>query len=366
MIFFPSFSPAAEKTGVTDIRYWSYSGYTRVVIDLSDEAVFTNNRLSSPDRLYLDIKNSSIRKELQKNISVGNGMLKSVRSGQHDKNTVRVVLDLEKITDFKVFTLAKPSRIIVDIFGPKTFSVKKTIVIDPGHGGKDPGAIGHGRLYEKDIVLDVALKLKKILSNDPNIEVFLTREKDVFIPLPERTAIANGRNADLFVSIHANASRRKKLKGIETYFLNWTDNEEAQKVAARENAISLKQMKRLKKKMDIKDIILSDLSREYKRNESMALANYVQKSMVNGLDRNYKNVVDLGVKWSYFYVLFGADMPSTLLEISFVSNPLEGRRLAKDKYRADLANSIATGIKKYMSSMPEGQMIASTVKTIGP
>ncbi|MFZ2197174.1 MAG: N-acetylmuramoyl-L-alanine amidase, partial [Thermodesulfovibrionales bacterium] len=333
-LFVPPTSFAAGAVDVSDIRYWSYPEYTRVVISLTGQTEFTQKRLSNPDRLYFDLKQSSINKEIKKNISVSNEMLKAVRASQFDSSTVRVVLDLEKITDYKIVTLEDPVRIIIDIYGQVTFSEKKRIVIDAGHGGHDPGAVGPNKLYEKDVVLDIALKLRELLQKNPSYEIFLTRDKDVFIPLEQRTAIANSKNADLFVSIHANASPRREAKGIETYMLNWTNDEEAMKVAARENAISLKKMRQMnKKEMDILDIIKSDLSRENKRDESIKLAHYIQKNLVSDLHRDYNHIVDLGVKQALFYVLFGAKMPSVLVEVSFISNPLEERLLSKDDYR---------------------------------
>lgn len=365
--FFPLPSCAAGTVDVTDIRYWSYPEYTRVVISLTDHVEYTDNRLSNPDRLYFDLRNSRINTEIKKNIAVSNEMLKAVRAGQFDSSTVRVVLDLEKITDFKIVTLEDPVRIIIDIYGKTTFSAKKRIVIDAGHGGHDPGAIGPNNLYEKDVVLDIALKLRDILAGNPSYEIFLTRDKDVFIPLEQRTAIANSKNADLFVSIHANASPRRAAKGIETYMLNWTNDEEAMKVAARENAISLKKMRQMnKKEMDILDIIKNDLSRDNKRDESIKLAHYIQKNLVSDLNKNYDHIVDLGVKQALFYVLFGAKMPSVLVEVSFISNPLEEKLLSKDDYRVDLAKSISTGISKYMSKTPEGQTIADFRKDLAP
>jgi N-acetylmuramoyl-L-alanine amidase len=358
-LFVPPTSFAAGAVDVTDIRYWSYPEYTRVVISLTGQAEFTQKRLSNPDRLYFDLRQSSINREIKKNISVSNEMLKAVRAAQFDSSTVRVVLDLEKITDYKIVTLEDPVRIIIDIYGHVTFSDKKRIVIDAGHGGHDPGAVGPNKLYEKDVVLDIALKLRELLKKNPSYEIFLTRDKDVFIPLEQRTAIANSKNADLFVSIHANASPHRAAKGIETYMLNWTNDEEAMKVAARENAISLKKMRQMnKKEMDILDIIKSDLSRENKRDESIKLAHYIQKNLVSDLHRDYNHVVDLGVKQALFYVLFGAKMPSVLVEVSFISNPLEERLLSKDDYRGDLAKSLSAGITKYMSKTPEGQTVA--------
>jgi len=358
---------AAEKIEVSDIRYWSYSEYTRVVISLSDHADYAQNRLSRPDRLYVDLKDSVLKNDLPKTITVGNGMLRSVRAGQFSENTVRIVLDFDRMDNYKVFTMEDPNRLVIDIYGQKqSASLKKRIVLDPGHGGHDPGAVGPRNLYEKDVVLDIALKLKKILAQDQNLEVFLTRDTDAFIPLEQRTAIANSKRADLFVSIHANASPRRDAKGVETYLLNWTNDEEAMKVAARENAISLKKMKKMNEGRDVLDMMLSDLRRDNKRDESLKLANFVQQNMVSGLNKSYSHIVDLGVKQALFYVLFGAQMPSVLVEVSFISNPLEEKLLAKDSYRVEVAQSIASGVNKYMSALPEGQTVAKNGRNIAP
>ncbi len=358
---------SAEKNEVSDIRYWSYPDYTRVVINLSGRAEYDHHRLSRPDRLYFDLKGSILKHDLQKNIAVGNGMLKNVRAGQFAENIVRVVLDLDKMQSYKVITMEDPCRLVIDIYGKiQTSSWKKKIVLDPGHGGHDPGAIGPKNLYEKDVVLDIALKLKKILAQDRSLEVFLTRETDIFIPLEQRTAIANSKGADLFISIHANASPRRETKGVETYLLNWTNDEEAMKVAARENAISLKKMKKMNEGRDVLDIMLSDLRRDTKRDESVKLANLVQKNMVNGLNKSYSHIVDLGVKQALFYVLFGAQMPSVLVEVSFISNPLEEKLLAQDSYRVELAQSIASGVSKYVSALPEEQIVAKNGRNIAP
>ena len=367
MHFFSLPSSAADTVGVTDIRYWSYPEYTRVVISLTDQVEFSRKRLSNPDRLYFDLRKSRINTEIKKNISVSNEMLKAVRASQFDSDTVRVVLDLEKITDYKIVTLEDPVRLIIDIYGQMTFSAKKRIVIDAGHGGHDPGAIGPNKLHEKDVVLDIVLKLRDILAGNPNYEIFLTRDRDEFIPLEQRTAIANSKNADLFVSVHANASPRKAAKGIETYMLNWTNEEEALKVAARENAISLKKMRQMnRKEMDILDIIKGDLSRDNKRDESIRLAHYIQRNLVSDLNKNYNHIVDLGVKQALFYVLFGAKMPSVLVEVSFISNPLEEKLLSKEDYRGDLAKSISAGITKYMLKTPGGQTVAGFRKDLAP
>ncbi|MEW6587376.1 MAG: N-acetylmuramoyl-L-alanine amidase, partial [Nitrospirota bacterium] len=204
------------------------------------------------------------------------------------------------------------------------------------------------------VVLDIALEVKKILGNDPAYDVILTRDKDVFLKLETRTAIANKKNADLFVSIHANASPGRQAKGIETYLLNWTDDEEANRVAARENSISLKRMKAMNKQMDVVDIIKADLMRENKRDESIKLANYIQRTMVSKLEERN----DLGVKLDFFFVLFGASMPSVLVEVSFISNPEEEKLLSQKWYRSEIARSVAEGIKTYFESAPPVQRVA--------
>lgn len=359
---------ATDRALVKDIRYWSSSGQTRVVIYLSQPVEFTKSRLSNPDRLFFDLSNSKISKEIKNSLPVGDGILKLVRAGQYNKDTVRVVLDLETMEDFNVFTLDDPSRLIIDVNAKRAERVvaRKIVVLDPGHGGHDPGAVGQKGLREKDVVLDIALKVRKILSEDPSVEISLTRDKDVFIPLEERTAIAKKRDADLFVSVHANASTRRTARGIETYLLNWTTDEEAIRVAARENYISVKKMKESmqKHKDNLVDIMLGDLSRDFKRDESIKLANYVQNSLVTDAGTVQKKVANLGVKQALFYVLVGATMPSILAEVSFISNPEEERLLSSENYRAMLANSIASGIRTYLSSVPDQQKTAENKRAV--
>ena len=365
LFFLATSSSASEKIDVKGIRYWSSPGYTRVVIDLSSPADFSTNRLSDPDRVYFDLKNSRLKKEIKTALPVGDGLLKAVRAGQYDAQTVRIVLDLEKIKDFTSFILDDPTRLVIDVNGaeiakkPETPVVRRRVVIDPGHGGHDPGAVGPSGLYEKNVVLDIALKLKKILLADPFNEVFLTRETDRFISLEERTAMANRKNADFFVSIHANANPVRRVKGIETYLLNWTNDDEAMRVAARENKISLKKMREMHRQMDTLGMILNDLSRDCKRNDSIKLANYIQQSMVITLNNesSYKSI-DLGVKQALFYVLFGARMPSVLVEVSFISNPQEEQLLSDESYRMQIAKAIAKGLNTYTDSAPAEQKVA--------
>jgi N-acetylmuramoyl-L-alanine amidase len=349
----------AKGVTVKGFRSWSSEKYTRVVIDLDGRVKYSQNRLSGPDRIYLDLYHCFLSKSASPALPSKHSFLKNVRVSQFNKKTVRVVLDLKEIEKFKVFELKNPFRIVVDVFGKNGFksilleekraklSKIKRVVIDPGHGGEDPGAIGPRGLKEKDVVLVISKKLGKILREKYNMEVIFTRNKDVYVPLEERTAIANSKKADLFISVHVNSNRRKNLKGVETYFLNWTTDAESNRVAARENAISYKEMRKVQSELQM---ILQDLERDNKKDESMKLAGNVQFAMINALKRDYNKIVDLGVKHALFYVLVGAEMRSILIETSFISNYEEERRLANDTYRERVAESIAVGINNYFES----------------
>ena len=362
------FSEASDKAEVKNINYWSSEGYTRVVVELSRSVEFISRRLSNPDRLYFDLKNTKITKEIKTKLSVGDGILKLVRAGQFDPGTVRIVLDLETMEDFSAYILDDPTKLVIDVNAKKkkqAVASRKILVLDPGHGGHDPGAIGPGGLQEKDVVLDVALRVKEILSKEPGIEVILTRDKDVFIPLPERTLRALQANADLFVSIHANASPNRAARGIETYLQNWTNEEEAIRVAARENYLSVKRMKQQMAQYKNDDVgkMLSDLKRDFKRDESVALAHYVQNALLEDMVKVHKKVVNLGVKQAMFFVLMGASMPPSILaEISFISNPEEERFLSQESYRSTIAAAIASGIRTYLAASPSVQQVAYSRK----
>ncbi len=217
------------------------------------------------------------------------------------------------------------------------------VVIDAGHGGHDPGAHGNG-ITESELTLDVALRLQKLLLAQPGVEVVMTRDTDVFIPLEERTAIANREGADLFLSIHANASRNPAARGVETYFLNFAMNPEAEAVAARENATSSQSMHSLP------DIVKA-IALNNKINESRDLAVTVQKSMAKRLGARNKSLRDLGVKQAPFVVLIGAVMPSVLAEISFVTNKQDGALLKTANYRQQIAQSLYDAILNYQQSL---------------
>ena len=224
------------------------------------------------------------------------------------------------------------------------------IVIDPGHGGYDPGAKGKG-FNEAELVLDVALRLEKLLQKVPGVEVILTRRTDEFIQLPERTAIANREGADLFLSIHANASTNGQAHGIETYFLNFANNQSAAAVAARENAASTQAMGGLPD--FVKAIALNN-----KLDESRDFALHVQRAMVDRQKTANKTLKDLGVKQAPFVVLIGANMPSVLAEMGFVTNAQEAKLLKGSAYRQRIAESLFNAIRTYQTSLKNVSTVA--------
>jgi N-acetylmuramoyl-L-alanine amidase len=224
----------------------------------------------------------------------------------------------------------------------------RRIVIDAGHGGHDPGTIGRGGLQEKDLVLDVALRLERLVRQELGADVLLTRSSDVFVPLEERTAIANSRGADLFLSIHANSSRNAQARGIETYFLNFARSAHAEAVAARENAISPATLK------DLQNLVKA-ITLNSKIDESRDFAAAVQEQMVAGVRREH-GVPDRGVHTAPFYVLIGANMPAVLAEIAFVSNPEDEKRLKTSEYREMLARSLLRGVSAYLEALNRTQM----------
>jgi len=227
------------------------------------------------------------------------------------------------------------------------------IVIDPGHGGHDTGTIGPNGLEEKDLVLDVSRRLGKLLQTRLGAEVIYTRKDDTFIPLETRTAIANEEGADLFVSVHANSSHDPDARGVETYYLNFTSSPDALEVAARENAVSEKSIH------ELQDLVKKIALKE-KIDESQEFAGDVQSSLHSGLAAKNPGERDRGVKKAPFIVLIGANMPSILAEISFVSNPGDERRLETSDYRQKIAESLYRGIAKYVSGL-SGIKVASKI-----
>ncbi len=498
--------PTHTRSGlatVSAIRHWSTPTYTRVAIDLGDEVQYEAARVPNPDRIFFDLHGTHLAQELSgKAFSVtDDGFLKKIRAAQYSSDVVRVVLDVNDVTEYSAFLLPNPYRLIIDIHGgtksttttaapnpaapqnnklraadllhaptltqsaannanlgagmssgistpppdntavPSTVATRSSgrdvdslsrapdtqkatlqptskpiavlsdsrggdipvpthkngkrnqkaveeaavpgqaaeptsdgartlqralglkinrIVIDAGHGGHDSGTLGVGGIMEKDVVLDVALRLGKLLQDKLGAQVIYTRNDDTFIPLETRTAIANKAEADLFLSIHANSSQDETARGVETYYLNFTSQPDALDVAARENAVSdqsVHQLADLVKKITLKD----------KLDESREFAADVDKSLYEGLHRGNEGLKDRGVKKAPFVVLIGANMPSILTEISFVTNPRDASQLKTPEYRERIAESIYKGVARYTSGLSSSSAGATKVaKSAGP
>ncbi len=356
------------KAFIKTVKYTSEVFFTRVEVTFEGDLSYSAHKLRNPNRLFFDLPSTGLSDSIKPISVVNDGILQSIRIGEHAEDVVRIVFDLESMDNYKVS--GAPGRFIVDIYGitkslnPERIAVKRPnkllpvsvkappprsvlkVVIDAGHGGRDSGATGWNGLKEKNIALDIARRLKKNLEERQGISVILTRNKDVYIPLSRRTEIANKEDADLFVSIHVNAAKNRKLRGIETWFLNATNNREWQEVADRENKISKSDSTGVSEL----DLILKDLSRFHKIEESMSLAHFVHDSTIHSLKKSYGNLYDHGVKWAKFHVLVGARMPAVLLEVGFISNAEDEMRLQNEKYRAEVSEAVSAGILDYLSS----------------
>jgi|GEM_PF-985384 len=233
-----------------------------------------------------------------------------------------------------------------------TGGARKTVVLDPGHGGDDSGAVGEFDLLEKEVTLDLSVRVKEVLEGEHGVRVILTRAEDVFVPLARRTAIANKSDADVFVSLHTNASPSHRLTGLETYYLDNTDDQASRKLAERENGVA--------SGGDLDDLsfIVSDLIQSGKLEDSIQLSRVVDGSLRARVLRLYPEGRSLGVKRAPFFVLVGAHMPCSLIELFFIDNPHDARQLADSDFRDTLARAIADGIARFLqgvSSRPSAE-----------
>jgi N-acetylmuramoyl-L-alanine amidase len=377
-------APVRTATGPALLRRITQTALPRgdrITIELSHEVQFSGDRVDGPDRLFFDFANAEPGDAVSTGIDQVSGRLvDGLRIGRHPNSVTRVVLELSGDPRYSAFPLYDPFRLVIDVesdaiepdpavapsertAGPPLptpeapaatsagdYSLARQlglgvsrVVIDAGHGGHDPGARANG-LTEADLVLDVAKRVESLLAERPEFDIVLTRRSNAYIPLEERTAIANREDADLFLSIHVNASRRTATRGIETYFLNIATNPEAEAVAARENATSSQTMGALPD-------ILRAIVRNNKLDESRELATLVQTSMVRRLRTADAGVKDLGVKQAPFVVLIGAQMPSVLAEVSFLTNRAEASLLRTDSYRQGIAEALADAVVKYQASL---------------
>jgi N-acetylmuramoyl-L-alanine amidase len=389
----------------------------RVILELDAEVPFREERLANPPRVFFDLKGVRVGDGLRRDtLATADEVIRTIRIGQRPEQVTRVVMELVAEARYSVFALYDPFRLVVDFdaapagataaAGPEPpvsgaataasvseaqrapsageqgvlrpsraapptlvapaaparnsdgkFSLARQlglgisrIVIDPGHGGHDPGARAAG-LTEAEIVLDIALRLETLLAKEPGVEVVLTRRTDVFVPLEERTAIANREAADLFLSIHVNASRNAAARGIETYYLNFATDPSAEAVAARENSASGRLMRSLPE-------MVQAIALNNKLNESRDFAHLVQRTLVKTLRPQYRHVRDLGVKQAPFVVLIGAQMPSVLAEVAFITNTTEAALLGRPAYRQRLAQALFDAVLGYQRALKRGVAVA--------
>jgi len=375
----------------------------RITIELTREVAYSADRLDDPDRIYVDLTRTAAAPALirQTRESVSGRLVKSTRLAVHPDGTSRVVLDVTGQPRYRSFPLYNPFRLVIDVESdalarpdtplaplPAAVTVTTTpappavpvparsnapavpdasapaataatsggdyslarqlglqvarVVIDPGHGGQDPGARANG-LTEADVVLDVALQLEALLREE-GVDVVLTRRTSTFVALEERAAIANRVEADLFLSIHANASPTTGTSGIETYILNLATNQEAQALAARENATGAKTLNMLPR-------LLTAIALNDKVAESRELANMVQSALVRALSAQRRSVKSLGVKQAPFVVLIGAEMPSILVEIGFLTNRSEATTLEQRAGREAVAHGLLEAVLQYQAAL---------------
>lgn len=408
-------APAEPRSiRITEIVRSALPSGERLTIAMDGEPQYHEERIAGPDRLFFDFRDTAPAEGTKPSLQrLAGGVVRDVRLGARPDRTTRLVLELEPSTRHSVFALYNPYRLVIDLeraapaaiaaappaapaspalpairtfpvspapspridptrdAGPPavpsansngSFSLARQlglgvarIVIDPGHGGHDPGAMAN-RAREAEVVLDIALRLEKLLLKHQGIDVVLTRRTDVFVPLEERTAIANREDADLFLSIHANVGRNDTASGVETYFLNFATSPEAEAVAARENAGTGLAMHSLPD-------IVRKIALNNKLNESRDFAHTVQTSLYRGIRQQHAQSRNRGVKQAPFVVLIGAQMPSVLAEVSFVTNKKEAALLRTAAYRQRIAQTLFDAVLKYRQSLKKIGTVASGPET---
>jgi N-acetylmuramoyl-L-alanine amidase len=393
-VFLAAAPQADPRVEIINLRHYTHPAFTRIVLDIGKLREYTFGELKDPGRIYVDVLQAKLNPILQgESYPVKAEYISQVRISQKTPSTVRVVADVEftNIQSYRVYHLFDPFRLVIDIYPRETkdaaagppgekapppasdkiqppvkFQVTppdpsvsgtslarqlglgvRTVVIDPGHGGPRPGTISKSGLQEKEVNLDIALALQKLLKDKAGLDAILTRESDIDVPLEKRTVIANQKRADLFVSIHANAHRDRKRGGVETFFLNISPDPSVIELAAMENATSTKNIGEMK-------TILQKIIQNSKIQESRDLAEKIQKNLVKSLSRDLPAVKNLGVKGGPFWVLIGGEMPSVLVEVSHLSNAKEEARLKTRKYRDLAAQGIYEGIMEYIRSLGKG------------
>jgi N-acetylmuramoyl-L-alanine amidase len=386
----PQYDPAGPAR-LTNVRYRTSDDYTRIVLDMTKSAGFETHELP-PDpahkkshRMFVDLAKTRLAKGVQNEINIDRGFLRRVRTGQNTPDTARVVLDFTEKKKYHVFALENPYRIVIDVFAQRgraanvettrertpepgrepTEKERKTaadvlsqlgldvstVMIDPGHGGHDPGAVRYvksgGRRKIDILEKKVTERLAKILGRklrERGYRVLYTRDRDKYVSLEDRAVTANLKGADLFISLHANANRSKKVRGFETYYLGKARNDVVLRLAAKENNVDPANISDTQK-------IVMDLVHSFKIEESRDLAKMVQKSTISQIRNRYGDVRDNGARSAPFFVLIGAKMPAILLEIGYATHPVEAKRLKSDAYLSIVADGIVRGIESYKKNI---------------
>ena len=356
-------------TTIQNFRTASSPGMTRLVLDLDAKARPSKHPLLRAEGVTIEIPNAILSSSAKTKLAAGR-IAKPFVITQSSERSVEVSLPAGSFQSYKLLTLANPYRLVIDVVRPgeplsappveSTPSVElplptppqpiqpraksfTTIVIDPGHGGRDPGARGQRGTEEKDITLKVALKLRDLLRRQPGIRVLMTREKDQFVELEDRAKFANGQEADLFVSIHVNSHPQRSIKGIEIYHFGEAKDQRALEVAARENGTPLSST-------GVGwEYLVADLLTAKKIEASLELAWTAKEAMVTNLNGHYA-LVDHGVKTAPFYVLRFTSMPSILAEIAYISNSAEEELLRTNHFSTRVAEALMDGINTFLSS----------------
>jgi len=379
-VFLVCLAPSSRGQGplaeVYNLRHFIHPNFTRIVVDVGARRDYAPMETRNPGRIYVDIFGVRLNPIVGAEVMpAGCDYIDVIRITEKSPGTVRVTAEVNfgRVKRYLVFHVLDPFRVVIDIYpqekpaaaGPGKKPVPpqpaksgysmarllalgiKTIVVDPGHGGIDPGCLDGSGTEEKALTLDIALRLRDLLRAATDLDVVLTRETDILVPLETRTVIANQKKADLFISIHVNAFRDKKRRGIETFFLNFSSDPRVNELAARENATTTKTIGEM-------DAIIRKIVRNSKIIESRELAEKIQQNLVKYLASRNPGTMGLGAKGGPFWTLIGCEMPSVLVEVSHLSNPEEGRRLKSPAFRQQIARGIYEGILAYMQSLGKG------------
>jgi N-acetylmuramoyl-L-alanine amidase/putative methionine-R-sulfoxide reductase with GAF domain len=379
----------AKLPRITGLRHWSSADSSTVVLDLEDQVQYEAHRLTGPDRIYFDLHDTSLAPELEgKTMDVGDALLARVRVAQPVSGLTRVVLETKGNSNFSVSLETNPYRLVVEVrklgANPKaqvnlfpgtataeheTLAIivppptredlqlrarvpKMRIVVDAGHGGWDLGTVGKRGLLEKDLVLEIAQRLGKLLESRLGADVILTRNDDNYIPLDERAGMANQSQADLFISVHANYSDLPSARGVETYYTNFFSAPNAKDLETRDNGSGSK---------NATTATLSPADLHLKIEQSRRLAASVQRSLYGTLSGQNPGLRDRGVKAASYVVLTETAMPGILAEVSFVSSPTDEQKLRSDGYREQIAEALYKGIARYAAGS-HGVKVASAAK----